>query len=156
MTNPIPDGFNTVTPHLIIEGAAEAIEFYKKAFGAQELFRMPGPDGAIMHAEIQIGNSRVMVAQAMPDWGTNGAKHFGGSPVCVHLYVEDVDSVMKTAAEAGAEVTMPAQDTFWGDRYGKLSDPFGHVWSVATHVKDMTPEEIAKAQEEFFSANNPG
>jgi len=142
---PIPEGVSTVTPHLICAEAASAIDFYKRAFGAQELFRLDGPDGKIMHAAIQIGNSRVMLAEESPKWRTFGPKSLNGTPVSLHLYVEDADSFAQRAVEAGAKVVMPVSDAFWGDRYGQVEDPFGHRWSIATHVRDMTPEEIKKA-----------
>ena len=149
--NPIPDGFHTVTPHLICAGAAEAIEFYKKAFGAVELSRMPGPDGKIMHATIRIGDSVIMLNEEMPQWESFGPKHFKGSPVKIHLYVENVDDVFEKAVRAGAKITMPLDDMFWGDRYGKLEDPFGHDWSIATHVLEVSPEEMQKGMEEMVS-----
>jgi len=142
----IPEGFRTVTPHLIIKGAGKAIEFYKKAFGAEEIMRMPGPDGkSIMHAEIKIGNSVIMLAEEFPDYGCLSPTSLNGSPITVHLYVENADAVFSKAIQAGAKEAMPLTDMFWGDRYGKLIDPFGHHWSVATHVKDVSPEECAKA-----------
>lgn len=141
---PIPDGFSTVTPHLIIKGAGKAIDFYKKAFGAEELFRMPGPDGGVMHAEIKIGSSMLMIADEFPDMGCLSPKTLNGSPVTIHMYVPDCDAVFKKATQAGAEPIMPPADMFWGDRYGKLKDPFGHSWSVATHKEDLTPEECGK------------
>jgi len=142
---PIPDGMHTVTPHLVCAGAADAIEFYKKAFGAVEEGRMAGPKGRLMHAMIRINGSAVMLVDEMPEWGALGPKALKGSPVTIHLYVEDVDAVVKRAVEAGAKVTMPVADQFWGDRYGKIEDPFGHHWSVATHVRDLSSEEIRKA-----------
>ncbi|MCP4246752.1 MAG: VOC family protein [bacterium] len=149
--NPIPDGFHTISPHIVCQGAAEAIEFYKKAFGAEEVFRMPGPDGkAVMHAELQIGDSRLMLCEEFPDMGAKSPKAIGGTPVTVHLYVADADKIFAQAIEAGATVNMPLTDMFWGDRYGKLSDPFGHQWSVATHKEDLSPDEIAKRQAEAF------
>jgi len=150
--NPIPDGMRSVTPHLICAGAANAIEFYKKAFGAVEEARMPGPDGRIMHAMIRIGDSAVMLVDEMPEWGALGPKALKGSPVTVHLYVEDADATFQRAVKAGAKVTMPLDDTFWGDRYGKLEDPFGHHWSVATHLRDVTPEEMRKAMQSMPKA----
>ena len=141
---PIPDGFRTVTPHLVVRDAAKAIEFYKKAFGAKELFRMPGPAGKLGHAEIQIGDSRLMLADEFPEFGTKSPQALGGSPVNIFLYVEDADKVFNQAVAAGATVTMPLADQFWGDRYGKFADPFGHQWSVATHVEDVAPEEMGK------------
>ena len=142
---PIPDGMHTVTPHLICAGAADAIEFYKKAFGAVEEGRMAGTKGRLMHAMIRINGSAVMLVDEMPEWGALGPKSLKGSPVTIHLYVEDVDAVVKRAVDAGAKVTMPVADQFWGDRYGKIEDPFGHHWSVATHVRDLSSEEIKKA-----------
>jgi len=136
---------NTVTPHLVCAGAASAIEFYKRAFGATEETRLDGPDGKIMHAMLRIGNSPVMLADEMPEWGSVGPKALHGSPVTIHLYVDDVDAFVARAEQAGAKITMPVEDMFWGDRYGKLEDPFGHHWSVATHLRDVTPEEMKKA-----------
>ncbi len=149
-TKPIPEGYHTVTPHLVVDGAGEAIEFYKKAFGAEESFRMPSPDGKVMHAEIRIGNSPIMLADEFPEYGSMGPKSVGGSPVVVHLYVNDVDATVERAVKAGAKVTMPVMDMFWGDRYGKLEDPFGHKWSVATHTQDLTPDEIAEGAKKEF------
>jgi uncharacterized glyoxalase superfamily protein PhnB len=149
--NPVPEGFRTLTPHLIIQDAGAAIEFYKKAFGAEELLRMNGPDGSsVMHAEIRIGDSALMIAEEYPQMGYRGPKAIGGSPVTLHLYVPDVDAAMKRAAAAGAEITMPVADMFWGDRYGKLKDPFGHEWSIATHKEDLTPEQCAERANKFF------
>lgn len=146
----IPDGMRTVTPHLICAGASDAIEFYKKAFGAIELSRLAGPNGLLMHASIRIGDSTVMLVDEMPQCGGLGPNALNGSPVVIHLYVDDVDTVMAQASTAGAEVTMPAQDMFWGDRYGQLLDPFGHKWSVATHVRDVGPEEMQQAMHAMF------
>jgi PhnB protein len=147
----IPEGMHTVTPHLICAGAAEAIEFYKKAFGAVELSRMPGPDGKVMHASIRIGDSVIMLNDEFPEWGSFGAKHFKGSPVIIHLYVENADAAFDQAMRAGAKVTMPLADMFWGDRYGKVEDPFGHQWSIGTHIRDVTPEQMQKAMEQMGS-----
>jgi uncharacterized glyoxalase superfamily protein PhnB len=141
----IPQGMHSVTPHLICAGAAKAIEFYKQAFGATEQARLPGPDGRLMHASVKIGDSQVMLADEMPEWGSLGPKSLKGSPVTIHLYVDDVDAFVERAVKAGAKVTMPVADQFWGDRYGKLEDPFGHHWSVATHVRDVSMEEAQKA-----------
>ena len=141
--------FNTVTPHLVCAGAAEAIEFYKEAFGATEEARLPGPDGKIMHAMIRINDSPVMLADEMREWGSVGPKALHGSPVTIHLYVDDVDAFVARAEQAGARVTMPIADMFWGDRYGKLEDPFGHQWSVATHKRDVSEEEMKKGMEEM-------
>lgn len=141
---PIPEGYHTATPYLIIKNAARAIDFYKKAFGATERMRMADPTGKVMHAEIQIGDSRIMIADEFPEMGARSPESLGGSPVSIFLYVEDVDALAKQATSAGAKVLMPIQDQFWGDRYGKLTDPFGHVWDIATHKEDVTPEEMHK------------
>jgi PhnB protein len=147
----IPKGYHTVTPSLFVVGAAKAIEFYKKALGAQELMRFPGPDGAIMHAEIKIGDSIVMLADEMPDQGGRGPKSIGGTPVSFFVYRENVDAEWKRAVDAGAKVLVPLADQFWGDRTGCLEDPFGHQWWLAQHLQDLTPEEIQKNAEAFFS-----
>jgi uncharacterized glyoxalase superfamily protein PhnB len=139
---PIPEGMHTLTPHLICDGAADAIEFYKKAFNAVETTRLPGPNGKLMHASLKIGDSTLMLADEMAECGAVGPQSLKGSPVVIHLYVEDVDAVVARAVAAGAKLTMPATDMFWGDRYGQLDDPFGHRWSVATHKRDLTPEQI--------------
>jgi PhnB protein len=141
----IPEGMHTVTPHLVCAGAADAIDFYKKAFNAVELVRMPGPGGKLMHGSIRIGDSTIMLADEFPDHGSFGPKSLKGSPVTIHLYVEDADAFATHAVAAGAKVTMPVTDMFWGDRYGQFEDPFGHRWSVATHVRDVTPEEMREA-----------
>lgn len=137
-----PDGTHTITPHLVCAGAADAIEFYKRAFGAVEQMRLPAPGGGIMHASLKIGDSALMLADEMPAWGALGPKALKGSPVTVHLSVPDVDATVAQAVAAGAKLTMPVADMFWGDRYGQLEDPFGHKWSVATHLRDLTPEQI--------------
>jgi uncharacterized glyoxalase superfamily protein PhnB len=144
---PLPAGMHSVTPHIICAGAGDAIEFYKKAFGATEMFRLPGPDGKLMHGSIRIGDSAVMLAEESEKHGVLGPKHLKGSPVTIHLYVEDADAFVARAAEAGAKVTMPVAEMFWGDRYGRLQDPFGHMWSVATHVRDVTPDEMKQAMQ---------
>ena len=144
--SPIPKGFHTVTPHLVVAGASAAIDFYKKAFGAEEVLRMPGSGGKLMHAEIRIGNSQVMLADEMPEFGNKSPKSLGGTPVTVHLYVDNVDAVYDRAVKAGAKATMPLMDAFWGDRYGQIEDPFGHKWGLATHVEDLTPEQMAERQ----------
>jgi uncharacterized glyoxalase superfamily protein PhnB len=144
---PIPDDMHRVTPHLICAGAANAIEFYKKAFGAAEEARLPGPNGKIMHAVIRIFGDAVMLVDEMPEWGALSPKSLNGSPVTLHLYVEDVDAAVKRAVGAGAKVTMPVADMFWGDRYGKIEDPFGHHWSIATHKREVSLEEAQKAME---------
>ncbi|MEQ1516528.1 MAG: VOC family protein [Usitatibacteraceae bacterium] len=139
---PIPDGMHSVTPHLVCAGAANAIAFYVKAFGATELTRLAGPDGKLIHAAIRIGNSVIMLVDEAPNWGAIGPKALNGSPVTIHLYVEDVDAFVAHAVAAGATLKMPVADMFWGDRYGTLEDPFGHRWSVATHKQDLTQEQI--------------
>jgi uncharacterized glyoxalase superfamily protein PhnB len=143
----IPEGMHTVTPHLVCAGAADAIEFYKKAFDAVEVGRMAGPLGKLIHAMLRIGDSAVMLVDEFPEWGSFGPKSLKGSPVTIHLYVEDVDALVKHAVAAGAKITMPIDDMFWGDRYGKLEDPFGHHWSVATHVRDVSQEEMRQAMQ---------
>lgn len=142
---PVPDGMHTVTPHLVCDGAAAAIQFYMDAFGAVELHRMPGPDGRLMHAMIKIGDSPVMLADEFREWGGTGPKSLGGTPVTIHLQVPNADEVYERALRAGAEIKMPIADMFWGDRYGTVIDPFGHSWSIATHIKDMTREELEAA-----------
>jgi PhnB protein len=139
---PIPEGMHTVTPHLVCARAAEAIEFYKRAFGAQELSRLPGDDSRIIHAALRIGGSVIMLTEECPEWNSLGPQALKGSPVTLHLYVEDADRLFEQAVAAGASVRIPVAEMFWGDRYGVLEDPFGHRWSVATHVRDLTPEEI--------------
>ena len=141
---PIPDGYHSITPYLVLDGAASAIEFYKKTFGAIELMRVPGPDGRIGHAELKFGDSPVMLADEFPEMGFRGPKSLGGSAVGILLYVQDVDAVFKTAVAAGAKVFKPLQDQFYGDRSATLEDPFGHFWTIATHKKDISPEEIQK------------
>ncbi|MGO4376813.1 VOC family protein [Pseudoduganella sp. RAF53_2] len=149
---PIPEGMHSLTPHIVCEGAAEAIEFYKKAFNAVETARMPGPGGKLMHAAVKIGDSTLMLADDFPDYGGFGPKHLKGSPVTLHLYVPDVDATFQQAINAGATVRMPVADMFWGDRYGQLVDPFGHNWSIATHTRDMTPEQM----QEEMKKQTPG
>jgi PhnB protein len=141
---PVPDGHHAVTPYLSIRGAANAIEFYKKAFGAREVMRMAQPDGRLGHAELQIGDSRIMLADEFPDMNFRSPHSIGGTPVHLHLYVEDVDALVTQAVAAGAKVLRPVQDQFYGDRSGSLADPHGHVWHVATHKEDLSMEEIEK------------
>ncbi|GAB5100099.1 MULTISPECIES: VOC family protein [unclassified Caballeronia] len=143
--NPIPPGMRSLTPHLTCAGAAEAIDFYVRAFNAVELGRLPGPDGKLMHAMVKIGDSVLMLVDENPTFGMLGPKAIKGSPVTIHLYVEDVDATFTQAIDAGAEVTMPVAEMFWGDRYGRLVDPFGHQWSLASHVRDVSPEDMQKA-----------
>jgi len=141
---PIPDGYETPTPYLIVRGAAAAIDFYKEAFGAKETMRMPGPDGKIGHADLIIGGGHVMLADESPEMGYRGPEAFGGSPVSLCLYVEDVDKVVARAVTAGARVTRPVADQFYGDRSGGLTDPFGHSWYVMTHTEDVSEKEMEK------------
>jgi PhnB protein len=141
---PIPDGYHSVTPYLIVKGGAAAIEYYKKAFGATELVRMPHPDGRIGHAELQIGDSRVMLADEFPEMGATAPQPGGRPPVTMHLYVENVDKVAAQAVAAGAKQVRPVQDQFYGDRSGVFLDPFGHCWNISTHKEDLTGEEIGK------------
>ena len=151
-TKAIPDGFNTLTPHLVVKGASQAIDFYKKAFGAEEIKRMPGPDGkSLIHAELKIGNSRLMLVDEFPEMNARGPETIGGTPVTIHMFVEDADAVFNRALDAGAQVRMPLADMFWGDRYGVVADPFGHLWSIATHKEDLTPEEMGKRMQDAFS-----
>ena len=144
---PIPDGMHSVTPMLVCAGAADAIAFYKKAFNAVEISRLVGPQGKIMHAAVRIGDSVVMLTDEFPDFGSLGPKSLKGSSVVIHLYVEDVDACAARAAAAGATITMPVADMFWGDRYGQLEDPFGHRWSIGAHVRDVSPEEMRQAMQ---------
>lgn len=139
---PIPDGMHSVTPHIVCAGAAGAVEFYKKAFNAVELTRLDGPAGKLAHACIQIGSSRVMLADEYPEWGSVGPNTLKGSPVTLHLYVEDADQVFAQAINAGATLKMPLTDMFWGDRYGIVTDPYGHIWAIAMHIKDVSLEEM--------------
>ena len=141
---PIPEGYHSVTPYLIISGAADAIDFYKKAFGAIELFRMPAPEGKIGHAEIKIGDSPIMLADESPEMGYKSATTLSGSPVSLMIYVDDVDNIYNQAIAAGGTEVKGVQDQFYGDRSGTLKDPYGHVWHIATHVEDVTPEEMDK------------
>ncbi|SBT05807.1 Glyoxalase/bleomycin resistance protein/dioxygenase [Candidatus Propionivibrio aalborgensis] len=151
---PIPDGYHSVTPYLSIKGAADAIEFYKQALGANELFRMAMPSGDIGHAEIMIGNSRIMLADPCEEFNFRSPKVLGGSSVGLHVYVEDVDKLFAQAVAAGAKVVKPLQDQFYGDRGGTLEDPFGHVWFLATHKEDLAPEEINRRAEALFKQGN--
>jgi PhnB protein len=142
---PIPEGMHSLTPHLICAGAADAIKFYAEAFGAIEQFRLPGPEGKLMHACVKIGDSMLMLVDEMAGCSMLGPRALKGSPVAIHLYVPNVDAVVAQAVEAGARVTMPAADMFWGDRFAQLEDPFGHRWSVATHQRDVPMEEMQAA-----------
>ena len=151
-TQPIPEGYHTATPYLVIDGASEAIDYYKKAFGAKERMRMEAPGNRIGHAEIEIGDSLVMLSDAFPQSTTKAPTELGGTTAGVFLYVEDVDAVVKKAVDAGATVTMEVADQFWGDRFGSISDPFGHSWSIATHVEDVPPEEMAERAKTAMAA----
>jgi uncharacterized glyoxalase superfamily protein PhnB len=153
----IPRGYHSVTPHLTVRGAAEAIDFYKRAFGARERGRMPGPDGkTIMHAELQIGDSIVFLADEFPDMGCRAPQTLGGTTGSLHIYVRDVDRAFERAVAAGAEVRMPVADMFWGDRYAKVADPFGHEWGLGTHKEDLSTREIGRRAQEFFSRMGSG
>ncbi len=150
-TRPIPEGHHTVQPYVVVPDAAQAIAFYKKALGAEEVTVMPGPDGkSVMHAEIRIGDSMIYLTGENPQWDAKSAKTLGGSPISLHLYVQDADALFKRAVAAGATVKMEMMDAFWGDRYGKVVDPFGIQWGIATHMEDLTPEEIDIRAREFM------
>lgn len=146
---PIPPGFGAVTPHLICANASDALAYYKAAFNAVEEGRLAGRDGKIMHAVMRIGGAPVMLVDEMPEWGALGPKSLKGSSVTIHLYVDDVDATVAQAVKAGAKITMPVDDAFWGDRYGKIEDPFGHHWSIATHQRDVTSKEIEQAMQKM-------
>jgi PhnB protein len=150
-THYIPAGYHSATPYLIINGAAKAIDFYKNAFGATEVLRMAQPDGKIGHAEIKIGDSHIMLADEVPQMGYKSPKSLGGSPVSILLYLDDVDKVFNRAVAAGATANRPVADQFYGDRMGTLTDPFGHVWSLATHVEDIPPEEMTRRASEAMA-----
>ncbi len=151
---PIPQGYNSITPYLIIKGAAQAIEYYKKVFGATETVRMNGPDGKVGHAELKIGDSRIMLADENPSMGQGhvSAASIGSSPVSLYLYIPDVDQVFERAVAAGAKILKPVQDQFYGDRSGFIQDPFGHLWGVATHVEDVAPKEMAERAKKAMQA----
>lgn len=152
--SPIPKGYHSITPYLVIKGAAQAIEFYKKVFGANELVRMPGPDGKIGHAELQIGDSRIMLADENPNMGQgySSAATIGASPVSLYLYMPDVDTVFQKAVAAGGKVLKPVETQFYGDRSGFIQDPFGHLWGIATHVEDVSPEEMKERMKKVMPA----
>jgi PhnB protein len=147
---PIPEGYHSVTPYLIVKGAAQALEFYKKALGATEVMRMDDPSGKLMHAEIKIGDSMIMLADEFPEMGAKSPQTLGGSPVGLCVYVPNVDQQFQQAIAAGAKEERPVKDQFYGDRSGTLRDPFGHQWTIATHTEDLTPEEIGKRAEEYM------
>jgi PhnB protein len=148
---PIPEGMHSITPHLVVNGASKAIDFYKSAFGAQELGRHATPDGRLMHAALKIGDSHIFLADEFPEMGGGKSPSAGGCPVSLHLYVEDADRVFNQAVSTGAKATMPLQNMFWGDRYGQVTDPFGHCWSIASRVEIVTPEEMKSRAEAMFS-----
>lgn len=147
---PIPDGYHTLTPFLTVKDAVKAIEFYKQAFGAKERGVMKSPDGKVLHAELMIGDSIVMLSDEYPEYGAKSPQSLGGSPLGLHIYVEGVDQAFDRAVKAGAEVEMPVMDQFWGDRYGRLKDPFGHKWSIATHTRDLSMDEMKRGMDEAF------
>ncbi len=151
----IPDQYHTITPHIVVRNAAQAIEFYKKALGAEELYRMPGPGGMIMHAEIKIGNSIVMMADENPQMGDKSPQTLGGTTGGLMMYCENVDQAYDRMVKAGGTSEMPPADMFWGDRYCRVRDPFGHSWALATHVRDVTPEEMQKAMMEMAKQQGP-
>jgi len=153
---PIPEGFHSVTPHLVCAGAAAAIDFYKQAFGAAEVGRLPMPDGRVAHAEIRIGDSRIMLADDFPEYGSHGPQTLKGTPVYIHLYVNDADAAWDQALAAGAKPVMPLADMFWGDRYGQVEDPFGHRWSIATHQREVTPEQMQIDMQKMMAQDCPG
>ena len=151
MAKPIPEGYH-ITPYLAVDDAAEAIEYYKKVFGAKERSRMDAPDGRIGHAELEIGDSLLMLADAFPQFAPRPPSELGGTSASIFMYVEDVDAVVKKAVDAGGTTTMEVADQFWGDRFGSVKDPFGHVWSIATHVEDVPPEEMAERAKAAMAA----
>ena len=148
-TNFTPDGYHTLTPYLTVKDASRAIEFYKQVFGATEVLRIDGPDGKVGHAEIKIGDSIIMLADENPEWGNRSPQSLGGSPVGLMLYFKDVDATIALAVAAGAQVTKPVQDQFYGDRSGTVTDPFGHIWTISTHTEDVSPEEMLRRAEAF-------
>jgi PhnB protein len=151
MPQPVPEGYHTITPYLAVDSATEAIDFYQRAFGAKERVRTDGPQGSIMHAELEIGDSLIMLSDPFPQASTKPPRELGGTSVSIFAYVEDIDSVYKQAIDAGASSLMEPDDMFWGDRFGSVQDPFGHSWTIATHVEDVSPQEMEKRSEEFMS-----
>ena len=150
MANPIPDGYHSVTPYIFVKGANEALEFYKNAFGAEEMLRLPGPDGeSVMHAEMKVGDSIIMLSDENPQMGAMSPETRGGPTGSIMLYVEDVDASYKRALDAGAKEKAPPTDMFWGDRFSQVIDPFGHLWAIATHTEDVPPEEIGQRMKEW-------
>src|SRR5437667_2792552 len=151
----VPPGFHTLTPHLVVRNAEQALEFYKNAFGAEVLHVAHMPDGKVMHASLRIGDSMLMLNDEFPDYGTLSPLSTGGTGVTIHIYTDNVDAAFNRAVSAGAQVKMPVMDQFWGDRYGLVADPFGHQWSIATHTKDLSPEEMQRAQDEAMAKMPP-
>lgn len=149
---PIPEGFHTITPHLVCEGATKAIAFYEQAFGAVVVDQMPGPDGKLMHALLRIGDSHLMLCDDFPEYGSPGPRALGGTTVTIHLYVPDADAAWERALAAGATPSMPLSDMFWGDRYGQVTDPYGHRWSLATHQRDLSQQEIMDGMNKMLAA----
>lgn len=149
---PVPNGYHSVTPYMVVRNAADAIEFYKKAFGARERMRLEGPGGGVMHAEIEIGDSAIMLGEEHDDSCARGPETLGGTPVSIYLYVDDVDTVFARAADLGATVLRPVKDQFYGDRTGAVTDPFGHIWHVSTHIEDVSAEEIQKRTAAMFES----
>jgi len=152
---PIPDGYSAVTPYITVKGAAAALDFYKKAFGAEEVYRLNSPDGKVAHAEIRIGGAVIMLHDEMPEWKALSPQTIGGSASSIMLYVKDADAVTKRAVDAGATLTMPVADQFYGDRCGGITDPFGHKWSIATHIEELTHEEINQRAAKMFAEGGP-
>jgi uncharacterized glyoxalase superfamily protein PhnB len=155
LTDACPKGFSSVTPHLVIKDCANAIDFYKKALGAQEIYQSRMPDGKIMHAMIQIGNSIIMLADEFPAMGAVGPNTLGGTSTTLHIYTDDADKLFNQAVSVGATPVMPIADMFWGDRYGQIKDPYGHSWAIATHIRDVSPEEMEKAMKEMSEKGHP-
>ncbi|HZW21206.1 VOC family protein [Noviherbaspirillum sp.] len=156
MTNkvkPVPEGYHTLTPYLTIRNAAAALDFYKRAFGAEETFRVASPDGKVGHAEIRIGDSAIMLSDEFPEMGAQSPETIGGSPVMLHLYVENVDALVDQAVQAGGKLERPVADQFYGDRGGMITDPFGHKWWIATHVEDVPPDELERRSKEAFGGS---
>jgi len=148
----IPKGYNSVTPYLVVKGAAQAIEYYKKVFGATEILRMAGPDGRVGHAELQVGSSRIMLADENPQMGYRSAESIGASPVSLLVYIRDCDKVVERAVAGGAKLLKPVQDQFYGDRSGFIQDPFGHLWGIATHIEDVSPKEMEERAKKAMQA----
>ncbi|HEY7836834.1 MAG TPA: VOC family protein [Solirubrobacteraceae bacterium] len=152
MTAPVPEGYPRVMPYLIVDGASDAIDFYSQVLGFSERMRMPGPDGRLGHAEMELGDAVIMLADENPEMGARSPRTVGGTPVTIHVYVDDVDSTFERATQAGAKSLQDVEDRFYGDRSGQLEDPFGHHWNLATHVEDVSPEEMSKRAAEFMTA----